>query len=241
MQTLFFETLDSTQYEAKRQLDAGLISTPTCLFAKTQTNGYGRFKRPFYSPHNGLYMTIVLPVQQLKCSDTLLTHATAIALVSTLTAHGYQGVGIKWINDLYMKNRKVAGILIEKQTCGDMTYFLIGIGLNVNAQVIPSDLKNKMGILNDKYMQDPKQLMLDIQEMLMTCIVLSDHEILQHYRQSCMVLERHIQAEVGHDVISGIAKGIDSRGGLIIMTGSGEKIIHTGELVHVNVLEKKED
>lgn len=236
MQTMVFETLDSTQVEAKRQIDAGLITEATCLVAQTQTNGYGRYERPFYSPKNGLYMTIILPADQVLCSMTVLTHATAIALVSALTMHGYRGVGIKWINDLYVQNRKVAGMLIEQETRGDVSFFVIGIGLNVNAQSIPSDLQEKMGVLNVKERQEPKQLIPDIQAMLMRCIALSDEVILEHYRQSCVVLGRHIEAEVGHEMLRGVATGIDAQGGLVIMTATGERIIHTGELVQMNML-----
>lgn len=239
MQVYSFNTLDSTQAEAKRQIQLKKIAEICVVVSKTQTAGYGRYKRPFYSPENGLYMTFILPAKDVLCPPTIVTHATAVGLVSVLTNLGYQAVSIKWINDLYVKNRKIAGILVEQIVQEGELYYLIGIGLNLNAQTIPIDLKTKMGTLKNETYVEPLSLVPKICETLKGLITCDAEDILNHYRQNCFVIGRQIIAQSGHEILKGIVSGIDDQGGLILQTDHGQRLIHTGELVKVTLQENE--
>lgn len=239
MATQVFTTLDSTQSEAKRQLQTQRFTELEMIVARMQTNGYGRFKRTFYSPRNGLYLTMVVPEKLVVCTPTILTHATAVGLVSVLVQAGYRDIGIKWINDLYVHQRKVAGILIEQEVVHGECYYLIGIGLNLNTQSIPNDLVAKMATLNsstDAY-TDPLQLLSSLNETLLSLFQCPDELILHHYRQASMVIGREITAEMGQETITGTAIGIDDNGGLIMHTQNGQRHVTTGEIVRIHFSE----
>lgn len=237
MQIQVFPSLDSTQDEAKRQIQQTVFTEPSMIVAEEQTNGYGRFKRSFYSPKRGLYLTIIMPKNDVTCTSTLLTHATAVGLVSVLTSAGYCGVGIKWINDLYVQAHKVAGILVEQITIGEHTYYLVGVGLNVNSQSIPTELDNKMGTLNQNSstFHDPIGLIPDVQRTLTQVYCLEDDVILAHYRQASIMIGRQISAEVGHETIVGKVIGFNQTGGLILATNTSDVHINTGEVVRITL------
>ncbi len=111
----------------------------SCLvIANTQTNGRGRRGRSFYSPQDtGLYFSLLIyPDQKLE----RITDFTAYAAVATATSidnvvfGGTDTTKIKWVNDIFLHDKKVAGILAEAHTSledTDDTHVIIGIGINV--------------------------------------------------------------------------------------------------------------
>lgn len=122
-----FETIDSTNLEAKRRLSDGSISTVCILQADSQTAGRGTQGRPWFSPPNaGLYFSIVHPAPGILslCEPytdfnsmftdwSLLTQAAGVACASVLRQHTGIPVTLKPINDLYVDGCKLGGILCE--------------------------------------------------------------------------------------------------------------------------------
>ena len=107
------ESVDSTNTEAKRRLSAGLTE-PLLLLAETQTCGRGRLGRAFCSPNGaGLYMSLVLhpdlPVERALS----LTSAAAVAVCLAVESLTDLRPQIKWVNDVYVGDRKLCGILAE--------------------------------------------------------------------------------------------------------------------------------
>ncbi len=103
------------------------------LLAEAQTEGHGRFARAFHSPVGGLYMSLLLR-PRLSAVDALgITTAAAVAVAEAVEAYGGVPARIKWVNDVLVNGRKVAGILAEG---GMMTdgggYVVLGIGVNVS-------------------------------------------------------------------------------------------------------------
>ncbi len=102
------------------------------LVASSQTNGRGRLNRVFFSPKGtGLYLSILLrPAFSLP--PYALTCMSAVALCETM--EDYQiSCGIKWVNDVYVNDRKAAGILVESclNQDGSFQYAVVGIGVNL--------------------------------------------------------------------------------------------------------------
>ncbi|MBQ6818118.1 MAG: biotin--[Clostridia bacterium] len=98
------------------------------LIARSQTAGRGRLGRSFYSPDSGIYISILLR-PALSPKDTLrLTTAAAVAVARAIG----DCAQIKWVNDVFVKNKKVCGILTESAFSGDESdYAVVGIGLNL--------------------------------------------------------------------------------------------------------------
>ncbi len=107
----------------------------TVLIACRQTGGKGRLGRSFYSPEEtGIYMSLLLR-PQLKAQDSLLiTTAAAVAVAEAIEKVTGVQTGIKWVNDIYCRGRKVVGILTEgglKAGTDQLAYAVLGIGINL--------------------------------------------------------------------------------------------------------------
>ena len=104
------------------------------LVADRQTAGYGRHARVFFSPDwSGLYFSLLL---RPRCEVTrlpMLTVAAAVALSRAAEAVSGRRTEIKWVNDVYLDGKKLAGILVESALCADGTpdYAVLGIGINL--------------------------------------------------------------------------------------------------------------
>ena len=111
--------IDSTNSEAKRYALGG-GDAPMAFVADEQSDGRGRMGRGFYSPAGtGIYLSLLLPWQGESSEAVCLTCAAAVAVHrAILTVTGIE-TGIKWVNDLYVGDRKVCGILAEALYASD--------------------------------------------------------------------------------------------------------------------------
>ena len=134
-----FDSIDSTNAEARRQAILGESTTPdgTLILAKEQTKGRGRRNRTWFSPPGNLYCSLVLRPDVTLARGSEFSFIAALAMFDTLGSIGDAGnqVHLKWPNDILLNQRKVAGLLLETETKdGDITdWIILGIGLNVSA------------------------------------------------------------------------------------------------------------
>lgn len=125
-------TLASTNLTLREMAQNGAPSN-TVLIANQQSGGYGRFQRAFFSPNGGIYMSLLVR-PQLQAQDALtLTTTAAVCVVEAIREVSGMQASIKWVNDIYLRNKKVCGILTESslRPDGSLAYAIIGIGINV--------------------------------------------------------------------------------------------------------------
>ena len=120
MKIYYYRDVESTQKIAKKLIEDN-AEEETVVVADMQKEGRGRLDRKWISPVGGLYFSIILKM------DARLPLISSIAVTKTLKKIGLDAK-IKWPNDILIKNRKVAGILIE---CIN-DYAILGIGINVD-------------------------------------------------------------------------------------------------------------
>ena len=132
MQLIELETVDSTNDEAKRRIESGLIESRTVITAREQSAGRGTRGRAWISPRDtGLYLTYVDPHPVSPAPTTTLTMAAAVACSEALAAIGIE-VGIRPVNDLVVEGRKLGGILTETVIRGGaVCAIIVGVGLNL--------------------------------------------------------------------------------------------------------------
>ena len=122
----------------------------TVVVAEHQTAGRGRLGRTFHSPSgSGLYLSILLrPNTPISPAD--FTCMAAVALCETAETYSVT-TSIKWVNDLFVDGRKVAGILTEGALAeaNQWEYVIIGIGVNLYApnEGFPSEIRSIAGPL----------------------------------------------------------------------------------------------
>ena len=113
--------------------------------ADRQTAGRGRMGRSFLSPEGGLYVSFLCrpPVPMAEAVRlTVYTAAVAACVLERMTGHE---VKIKWVNDLYMNGKKIAGILTEGALAEDgvhLSYAVVGVGINLVHTEFPGELSD---------------------------------------------------------------------------------------------------
>lgn len=221
-----YDSLDSTQEEAARLVEKG-VEAPFLVVSREQTAGRGRLGRTFYSPKDtGLYMTAVLPLPAV--SGVAVTCLTAVRVVKALEKVGAPKLWIKWVNDLMLQDRKIAGILTEKKS-GKL---FVGIGINLSVKEFPEEIREKAGNLAENgrlSREDAEKLSAAVGEALLSLgsIPGNDSE-LQFYRERSYLTGKKVHC-LPLDV-TGIVTGIDDFGGLVLETKDGEKVITSGEV-----------
>ncbi len=139
---LCFEEIDSTNRLAKELAVKG-AEYGTVVIADRQTAGRGRLGKTFHSPVGGMYLSVIIR-PDFPVSDMMaVTACTAAAVYSALKDHGISSK-IKWVNDLFLNDRKICGILCEGgfSQSGDLDYLVIGIGLNLQKdENLPAELQ----------------------------------------------------------------------------------------------------
>ncbi len=221
----------STQTDAKEGVEAGNKGN-TLYLSTCQTAGRGRFQRPYYSPsQGGIYMSLHiqpnLPYDKLP-SYTLLVAAAVYKAIKNLTMIE---VDIKWVNDIYFKNKKIAGILTEAMTSvetGLVTDVIIGLGINFSIDEFPDDLKEKAGSL----FKSPAPISRnDIISEIWNCFYNTDpDELLYIYKERSIVLGKEVTFQLDGKEKKGLVKEISKSGKLqveledknIIWLNSGE-------------------
>ena len=145
---LHLESVDSTNTYATALLRKGTATEGTVILADHQTQGRGQGgSRWFSDVGNSLLCSIILKPDFLMAGRQFYLSMCVSNAIIELILPFTQPVRIKWPNDILANGRKVAGILIENTILGkNLNTSLIGIGLNVNQKVFPSDLPNPISL-----------------------------------------------------------------------------------------------
>lgn len=125
------DEIDSTQSFARKNFKNFKKGAITCILAKKQTKGVGRFSRRWHSPPGNIYATFFFSLKKRE-DIPALTHILAISLVDLLKRFSITSK-IYWPNDIYIKDKKLSGILCEVIFEEDVLIFL-GIGININME-----------------------------------------------------------------------------------------------------------
>lgn len=136
--TFHFKSLTSTQDKAKQFAQKKISNI--IIIADVQTKGRGRFKRKWYSSKGGLWVSILLKPKNIQ-NLQYLTFAAAVAVVKSIKKVANLNTNIKWPNDVHYKGKKLCGILTEG-IFGKENYVIVGIGINVNQNNFPKEIKN---------------------------------------------------------------------------------------------------
>lgn len=144
---LWLDEIDSTNNELKRQIST--IDNMSVIAARNQYAGRGqRGNKWNAAPGENLTFSIIIRpgkdgIQKIEAKEQfLLSQITTLSVYSALTDFGIEAK-IKWPNDIYVRNKKICGILIENFIEGNsVAASIIGIGLNVNQRIFDPQLMN---------------------------------------------------------------------------------------------------
>ena len=230
--TTVFSSIDSTNTALKAMAARG--EREGCvLIAEQQTAGRGRMNRSFFSPPDGgLYMSMLLR-PALRAEDALLlTTSAAVAAAEAIEAVLGISVGIKWVNDLFVRGRKVCGILCESSLSSDggLDYAVVGIGINVRAPKggFPPELEGIAGALLADGDNAPSALRSRLAAEILTryaalISALPAADFLDEYRRRSLVIGRSVTLSTTGETVA--VEGIDDACRLLVRTEEGT--LHT--------------
>ena len=230
------ENLDSTNNRAKVLAAAGAPHGVTVI-ADSQSGGRGRLGRSFFSPeHSGVYMTCVLRPDCTPEQAGLLTSLAAVATARAIEKVADTEVKIKWVNDLYIGDRKICGILSEAglgMEAGRLEYAVVGIGVNTGCIEFPPELRDIATSIGNETGTPPdrNRLIAEILNELEGLYgELKTGAFLAESRKRSNVIGRTVTVIEGDRKYPAKALDIDSQGRLMIETGAGITRLNYGEV-----------
>ncbi|MBR4622706.1 MAG: biotin--[Ruminococcus sp.] len=233
-----FKSVDSTNTRLREAAVSGACEG-TAIIAGAQTAGKGRLGRSFYSPEDtGLYMSLLLRTDLPAEQATLITTAAAAAVAEAVEAASGKKCGIKWVNDVYIGDRKICGILTEASVSlenGGLEYAIVGIGINACEPKggFPEELREVAAAVFDSAEGDLRnRLAGDVLRRLMRYYrELESRSFLESYRSRLMWKGEKIRVISGESSYSCVLEDVDDSCRLLVRTENGEKkTVLSGEI-----------
>lgn len=190
------DSVGSTNTELKNLAKNG-ESAGTVLIARHQTEGRGRLGRSFYSPKDsGIYMSILFRPDFEASKAQLITAASAVSVCRALENSGSERLGIKWVNDVFLKDKKISGILTEisfKNNSQELDFLITGIGINITQSDFPDSIKTIAGAVFEKQDIDKNKIVADVLNHLCDFYNNIDNlEFLEEYKNRSILKDRDV-------------------------------------------------
>lgn len=215
------DTTGSTNDDLKKI--ASEANEGTVIIAKEQTAGKGQKGRSFISNKNqGIYVSILLkPTFHLKHSS-LLPLLTANAVIEAIKTGCKIDAKSKWVNDVMINERKVAGILCESSFTENHTldWMVVGIGLNVYKQDFPDDISTIATTLEEHapFVSISDILVSLLNEFALRITSFEPAKVLEEYRSNCLHLNKTIGVISQGKVFEATCLDVDDEGCLVVST-----------------------
>ncbi|WP_267372834.1 MULTISPECIES: bifunctional biotin--[acetyl-CoA-carboxylase] ligase/biotin operon repressor BirA [unclassified Pantoea] len=214
--------IDSTnQYLLERMHD--MPSGAACI-AEYQQSGRGRRGRQWFSPFGAnLYMSMYWRLEQGPAAAMGLSLVIGIIMAETLRSLGADEVRVKWPNDIYLNDRKLAGILVELTgKTGDAAQIVIGAGINLAMRTADASQINQgwINLQEAGVTVNRNELAARLINRLREALPLFEQEGLAPFVARWAALDnfinRPVKLLIGEREVHGIARGVDSQGGLLL-------------------------
>lgn len=232
------EALSSTNDRA-RELAATLPPGAMALvLAEEQTAGRGRGANRWWTGRGSIAGSLLFDPGRAGIARErhyLLSLATALAIVDTVAPRvAPRAAGLHWPNDVFVDDRKLAGILVEAMPDGR---HIVGFGLNANNRLAeaPSELHARVCTLRDLTGKDfdRTELLIEIVgQWARTVALLADDApaVGRRAHDACLQVGERLAILVGRERTQGICVGIDGDGSLLLDTPRGRQRFYSGVL-----------
>ncbi|AFJ48779.1 bifunctional biotin--[acetyl-CoA-carboxylase] ligase/biotin operon repressor BirA [Shimwellia blattae] len=214
--------IDSTNQYLMERLSE-LTSGDACI-AEYQHAGRGRRGRQWFSPFGAnLYLSMFWRLEQGPAAATGLSLVIGIVMAEVLQQLGAEQVRVKWPNDLYLHDRKLAGILVELTgKTGDAAQIVIGAGVNLVMRHVATDIVNQgwINLQEAGVSVDRNQLSVRLITALRSALTLFEQQglapFLSRWEKLDNFINRPVKLIIGDKEIFGISRGIDQQGALLL-------------------------
>lgn len=232
------DSIDSTNEQAKRMAEEG-APHGLIVVAEEQTAGRGRRGRNWASPAGkNLYFSLLLRPDFAPSQASMLTLVMALAVRDAMEECYQAGAGIKWPNDIVLNGKKVTGILTEMRLQGEtIGHVVIGVGINVKKQTFAEELTHASSLEEELSCEVSRELLFarimehferDYERF---CETLDLSGLTEAYNACLVNCKRQVRVLDPAGEFTGLAKGINEKGELLVQTPDGKvHAIYAGEV-----------
>ena len=240
-----FVYLKSTPSTNECRANVSSLNIPNhnyCVYTYNQTEGRGQIGRKWFSGEGeNIACSFYYQVNKLNARDQFkINIAVCLALHDVLRYYlPSQAIKIKWPNDIYIDDMKVAGILIQNQIKGHyISTTTIGIGININSQDFPEELPNPISM--NHYIKNNSDI--NKLELLHQLSIMLSHRLNQmvirdmttdYISKLYRINERHNYARKNEEIFSGEIIGISVCGKLLMNTNTGTQEFSFREMSYI--------
>ena len=236
----YFDTIDTTQNFAMK-IASKNNEDGTVIISKKQTGGRGRMKRKWRSPVGGIWMSIIIHPKFDVTHTTLVPIATSLALCIAIEKTLKVDTKLKWPNDVTLKGKKVAGVLIDVSIISNQIENMV-LGIGINFKINPDELKHSIkrtpnfyGVetltkKNESMSPLIKQFLYELEKTLQLINSGQIKKIRNGWTRRSSTIGRNISIITNDGRINGKAIKIDNDGGLIISNGKKTKKVLVGDV-----------
>ena len=245
-QVYYFDSIDSTQTQAMK-IASDEANNGTVIIAEKQTSGKGRLGRKWISPKGGIWLSIILHPKFDISVITLFPIASALALSNAIEKTLNIKSELKWPNDITIKGKKVAGMLVDASLeSNKIENLILGVGINFNVDVkqIEKILKNTpnfYGITSLSEQNKTVKSILLVQSFLMELEQIYNllntgdtKKIIRDWTRRSSTIGQNIELSTENGKIRGKAIKIDEDGALVILENKKNRRITSGDITHIS-------
>lgn len=222
-----FAQIDSTMDKAAQELE-NKASEGLVIHAMSQEKGRGRQGKHWHAPMGNLYLSIVLSpaIEKKDCGQLALVCACAVVEAVTSLCDKDLDICVKWPNDVLVDGKKIAGILIESKRDA----YIAGIGLNILAP--PEGAIGLKDITDKRLPINPvRDFLLDVLDAYYTRWLKEGFEVIQkNWMEKAAFLDQEITIKLSEKEETGIFKGIDKNGCLLLEQNGDIQKFYSGEI-----------
>lgn len=220
-----YDVTDSTNTRAREYAKENAPDSPVVFIAEAQSAGRGRRGRSFDSSAGaGIYISFLMPVGDRQKDAASITANAAVKLCRALEEFFEISAGIKWVNDIYVNDRKLAGILAESvlSDSGEIKYYICGIGINIFKRIFPDEIKEIAITVEEIIAKKPdKYGFLDA--LLAEFLSDEDEDFISEYRRKSILIGEEITAHLfSGDSFSATVLDVGDGAELIVKTEDGK-------------------
>ena len=236
---ILFDVDSTNQYLNSKSLDGA--ASAYLVLAEHQTKGQGRRGRTWVSPFGGnLYLSLLWRFQEGPAQLGCLGLVIAVAIVRVLNQMGITDAGVKWPNDIYWRDKKLAGILLEMRgESSGPSAVVIGIGANI---AMPINKVDSIDVIDQPWIDIESILKSKVERNHFSSLIINEvfnvlnvfpeqqKNLLDEWKNMDVLKDQIIEVHFPDKTIEGTALGINKDGALRLLSNGKEMICHSGEV-----------
>ncbi len=229
---MFYDCVDSTNTRAKEYAKEHPDERcPVVFIANQQTSGRGRLGRSFVSNENaGIYISILTFPDKNGADATKSTTRAAVLLSKSIEEVCNCHIKIKWVNDLYLNDKKLAGILTEGEmsNSGKIDYQVVGMGINVYRNAISEEISDIATSIEGEEILPPNRA--DLAALIIKNFLYDESDCYVEYKDRSLIISKNVTVVKLTESYPAKVLDINPDYSLKIQTENGIENLFTGEI-----------